>query len=129
MLNLICIAGNVVGDPQTFANGKVVKFSLANDVKYGEKTTTSFVQVTCFGKLGDVVMKHALKGTRLIVRGRIQQDCWEDKDGKKRDRVGIIMEGFDFVGGDKPQPQAASNAAQNAGNGASAPAPKDEIPF
>jgi len=123
-MNVVVIDGNVVADPKSFSDGKVVKFALANDVKYGEKTTTSYVQVTVFGKLANVVLTHCKKGTKLGVKGRIQQDTWEDKDGNKREKVGIIMEGFDFQGGKPDSNTAGNKSSQSQGSAAS-----DEIPF
>jgi len=127
MTNVVVIGGNVVSDPQEFSNGNVVKFTIANDVKYGEKSTTSFVEVTVFGKLGGVIKQHCPKGTPIMVRGRLKQDQWEDaKSGQKRSRIGIIMEGFDFLGGDKPNRSAGNQRSNSA---PSAPSGGGNIPF
>ena len=39
------------------------------------------------------------KGRPLLVEGRLRLDQWDDKQtGQKRSRLGVVLEGFQFLG-------------------------------
>ncbi len=102
------ITGNLTRDPEsrTTPNGaNVTSFSVAvnrvyRDANGEQKETVSFIDCSAWGKLGDTIAQYAKKGSGVLVSGRLDQHSWEDKtDGKKRSRVEIVVEDFNFLGG------------------------------
>lgn len=109
------IAGNLTRDPElrTTPNGaSVCGFTVAVNRVYkdanGEKREdVSFIDCSAWGALGKMIADYAKKGTGVLVSGRLDQRSWDDKEtGKKRSRVEIVVEDFNFTG-------AASNGGNN----------------
>ena len=101
------ITGNLTRDPElrTTSNGSnVCSFSVAVNRTYkdssGEqKEDVSYIDCSAWGRLGEVINQYAKKGSSVLVSGRLDQRSWEDKnDGKKRSRVEIVVEDFNFIG-------------------------------
>ena len=101
------ITGNITRDPElrTTPNGaSVCSFSVAvnrvyRDSNGEQKEDVSFIDCSAWGKLAEMINQYAKKGSGVLVSGRLDQRSWEDKtDGKKRSRVEIVVEDFNFVG-------------------------------
>jgi single-strand DNA-binding protein len=101
------ITGNLTRDPElrTTANGSnVCSFSVAvnrvyKDSSGEQKEDVSYIDCSAWGRLGEMISQYAKKGSGVLVSGRLDQRSWEDKtDGKKRSRVEIVVEDFNFVG-------------------------------
>lgn len=98
-VNNITILGNITRDPElrfTPSGTAVVSFGLAvnrsiQNKKSGEwQTEVDFFNVTAWYKLAENCAESLSKGDRVLVSGRLSQDSWEDKEGKKRSTVKII---------------------------------------
>lgn len=102
------ITGNLTRDPElrTIPSGtNVCSFSVAVNrtfkVNGQNQESVSFIDCTAWGKLGEIVAQYGRKGTGVLVSGRLEQRSWDDKNtGQKRSRVEIVVEDFNFVGGD-----------------------------
>ena len=96
-------------DPElkyTPSGKSVCNFSGASSQNYksgeGEKKeTVSFFDFQVWGKLGEVINEYAKKGMRLAIDGKLQQQRWDDQDGKKRAKIEIVVENFQFLDGKK----------------------------
>jgi single-strand DNA-binding protein len=105
--NRVILLGNITRDPEvrTTATGHTIcKLGLATSRQYstrdGERREeTTFVDVDCFGKQAEVIAKYMRKGRPLMVEGRLKLDQWETNDGQKRSKLGVVLENFQFVGG------------------------------
>lgn len=119
------IAGNLTRDPElrTTPNGaSVCGFTVAVNRVYRDASGTqregvSFIDCSAWSKLGEMIAQYAKKGTAVLVCGRLDQRSWEDKiDGKKRSRVEIVVEDFNFtgapVGSSRPAPSIAYGGAE-----------------
>jgi len=112
------------------------------------KEEVTFVDLDAFGKQAETLAQYMKKGSPLLVEGRLRLDQWDDKQtGQKRSRLGVVVEGFQFLGGgnrgesggEAPRrpaaaaPVAASPAAAPAApESAEAEAPpheEDDVPF
>ena len=71
----------------------LVNFSVGCSRDFGDKT--DWYDVTMFGSRAKVIEKFFVKGSQIIVWGRMQADTTE-KDGQKRKFWKLIAEGFDF---------------------------------
>ena len=131
------ITGNLTRDPEvrtTPSGASVTGFSVAvnriyRDANGEQKETVSFIDCSAWGKLGETIAQYAKKGSGVLVSGRLDQHSWEDKtDGKKRSRVEIVVEDFNFMGGgDRSGGSGASNSSfSSAAPSAPAPAESEE---
>lgn len=116
-LNQVNLMGNLTRDPElryTANNSAVCSFGLAINRKFtinGEqREETTFVDVTAWGRVGEVVNEYCRKGDPLFVTGRLTLDQWEDKSGNKRSKLKVTAEQVQLLGGgnrqqSKPQRQ------------------------
>ena len=103
-LNRAVLIGRLTRDPEiryTSAGAAVASFSLASNRVYvvsGEKKEqVSYFDCIAWTKLGEVITEYCKKGHRIAVEGRLQQTRWDDPDGKKRSRVELVVENFQFL--------------------------------
>jgi len=111
-LNSVNIMGNLTRDPEMkyIPSGKAVcSLSIANNrvfTKNGEKVTeVSYFDIEVWGIAAENCSKYLLKGSGIIVEGRLRQDRWE-KDGKTQSRVRITANAVHFL------PKKQNNTAQ-----------------
>ena len=141
------IAGNITRDPElrSTPNGaSVCSFSVAvnrvyRDSNGEQKEEVSFIDCSAWGKLGEMIGQYAKKGSGVLVSGRLSQRTWEDKNGGgKRSRVEIVVEDFNFVGGNGDGGNSGGSRGGSSAAAAADVAPDDisdepidlsEIPF
>lgn len=137
--NIVILMGNATRDPElkfTQGNVAIASWGIAVNRKWkggdGEqKEETAFVECTAFRGLAEVIGQYLRKGAAHYVQGYLKLDQWQDKEGNKRSKLGVVVDQFQFC--DKPpasgQPQ--TDRAPKAGQQAkSAPPPSDDnIPF
>ena len=155
--NKVILAGNLTRDPELRYTPKgtaIAKFGMAINRTWrtdtGEtKEEVTFVDLDAFGKQAETLAQYMKKGSPLLVEGRLKLDQWDDKQtGQKRSRMGVVIEGFQFLGtgnrdggnraegggNDAPRSRPASTAptASSAAEapGADGPPPEeDDVPF
>lgn len=99
--------GRLTRDPElryTPAGTAIVSFGMAITRKFktaeGEqKDEVCFVDVNMFGRRAEVISEYFSKGTPIFVEGRLQFQQWESQEGQKRNKLIVIAENFEFVGG------------------------------
>lgn len=125
-LNKVLLMGNLTRDPELRVTPKgtpICQFSLAINRQYkmdsGEsREEVIFVDVEAWGRQGETIAKYCTKGKPLYVEGRLKMDSWEDKNTKeKRSKMKIVLEQFQFLGGDRGAPAASEPAAESTGGG------------
>lgn len=113
--------GRVTNDIEVKDAGatKVANFSLAvpRQFKREGQPETDFPRCVVFGKLAETMAQHVVKGQQIYVTGRLENDAYTDKDGKKRDNWVVKVDSFKFAG---PKPGASGSADV---------VDDDEIPF
>lgn len=82
--------------------GAVANFSLALNrrVKQSDgsyKDEVSFVEIKLFGRTAEVANQFLVKGSRLLVEGRLQQETWQDASGQNRSKIVVVGEGIEFL--------------------------------
>ncbi len=129
------ITGNLTRDPElrsTTSGSSVCSFSVAVNRVYkgadgSNKEEVSFIDCTAWGKLGEMISQYAKKGTGVLVSGRLSQRSYEGKDGVKRSRTEIVVEDFNFVGGQRDG-GAGNYGGNDYGTSSAASAPAEAIP-
>lgn len=115
-INEVTIAGNLTRDPEMKAlpsGMAITTFSVATNRVWNDKDgkrqeAVEYHNIISFGKTAETIAKYFSKGKPIYVRGRLQTRSWE-KDGVKRYTTEIVLESFQFNGGDdKPKTQATS---------------------
>lgn len=146
--NKVILLGNLTRDIEVrFSQSGLAigKFGMAvnrqSTTKDGEKReTTCFVDLTAFGRQAEVLQQYVGKGSPLFVEGRLEYSTWETQEGNKRNKLEVIVENFQFVGGRgentgsrgaKAGAQRSGGGSQQSGDGAEASGDVDygDIPF
>lgn len=99
--NKAIVMGNLTRDPEiryTPSNKAVCNFTIASNHKYKDKVDTLYLDVVAWGKAAETIGDYMKKGRPILVEGRLIQDNWEDKEGKKRTKIKLNMESFQFIG-------------------------------
>ena len=122
-LNHITAIGRIVKDIEVKDAGKskVANFTIAvdRDFKREGQPTADFFDCAAFGPSAEFLGKYGSKGRQVCVSGRLENNPWTDKEGKKRFSTSIRAENVQLLG------------PNNNGEGAESPVADDEdaIPF
>jgi single-strand DNA-binding protein len=97
--NNVTLVGNLTREPElryTTGGRGVASFGLAVNRRFqrqGEwEEQTSFFNVTAWGDLGENCAASLIKGTRVVVTGRLEQRSWETQEGEKRTVVEVVAD-------------------------------------
>lgn len=99
--NTVTVTGNITRDPElryTAGGSAVATFGLAWNRRWQNRQTNeteeqvSFFDVTCWNSLAENVSESLVKGTRVVVNGRMEQRSWETQDGDRRSKIEIIAD-------------------------------------
>ena len=93
MLNHVSIQGRLARDPElrrTTTGKAVCSFTIAND-KPGKDAGASFIDCVAWDKTADFVNNYFMKGTAIIVEGRLDTRQYETKDGQKRTATEVVV--------------------------------------
>lgn len=103
--NATQLAGNLTRDPvvRFLANEQsVASFGLAINRRFkgsdGQmKDDVTFVDIECWGKTAEFCGQYLVKGTPVFLTGRLKLDTWEDKEGKKHQRLKVVADHVTFT--------------------------------
>ncbi|MFO8013419.1 MAG: single-stranded DNA-binding protein [Phycisphaerae bacterium] len=104
--NRVILIGNLTRDPQlryTPSQMPVCDFGVATNRKWTSKDgqqreDTCFVNCTAWGRQAEVIQKYLSKGRPIFIEGRLTYSSWEGPDGKKRSKLEVTVERFQFLG-------------------------------
>ena len=118
-VNKVLIMGNLVDDPKTSAlrgGVSVTDVRLAVNRKVKDREDVCYVDVTAFGKTGEVIQRYVGKGDPLLVEGHLYQETWQDKEtGRNRSRLKVVAENIQLVGGRREDAGGVSNPQRDYG--------------
>ena len=100
MFNKIILVGNLSRDIELrySQNGSAIaNTAIATSRKFtvnGEKKEeVCFVDITFFGRSGEVANQYLHKGSKILIEGRLSFEQWVDKtSGQKRSKHSVIVE-------------------------------------
>lgn len=101
MLNLMVLQGRLTRDPElrnTQSGTPVCSFTLAWSEKIKENETQLFLDCTAWRGTGELISKHFSKGKEIIVKGKLNTEKWQDKDGNNRTSIKMTVDEFNFCG-------------------------------
>jgi single-strand DNA-binding protein len=132
-LNSVTIVGRLTRDPEfkmTSAGKELLKFSIANNMKSGDKESVSYFDVCLWGKFASVMKDYLARGGQVAVNGRLVQQRWEH-EGQQRNKVEVIADNIQMFGSNNGSQKNTSadsgggQAVQGQGGGPNI----DDIPF
>ena len=110
-LNHNAIMGRLVADPELRRTGTgkaVVSFTIACD-KPGKDNGASFIPCVAWDKTGEFINNYFLKGSPIVIEGRLESRQYETKDNQKRTVLEVVVSQAHFCG----KKESTENAAQN----------------
>ena len=93
MLNHSVIMGRFVRDPEirrTNSGKAVTSFTIACD-KPGRDSGASFIDCVAWEKTAEFISNYFMKGSAIIVEGRLESRQYEAKDGQKRTVTEVVV--------------------------------------
>jgi len=125
--NRVILIGNLTRDPQlryTPSQMPVCDFGVATNRKWTSKDgqkreETCFVNCTAWGRQAETIQKYLNKGAPIFIEGRLTYSSWEGPDGKKRSKIEVTVERFQFLG--------SAGGGRGGGGGGRADRPSREV--
>ena len=148
-MNKVILAGRLARDPEmryTTSGKAVASFSLAVNRRFGrnagdQQQTADFIPIIAWEKLAEICGNNLIKGSQVLVEGRMQVRSYEAQDGSKRYVTEVVANEIEFMGskqqrdpnanggGFAPSPAASPAEAAPMGGFGGSPVPDDDIPF
>lgn len=105
-LNSCSFIGRLGKDPEVRyapSGDAIASFSIAVGSQWKDKNgekqeATEWVNVTAFGKLGEICGEYLKKGSQIFLSGRMKTEKWQDKDGHDRYSTKIIADKMQMLG-------------------------------
>jgi len=96
-MNNVNLIGRMVAEPEikeTNGGKKVLSFRIAIDS--GKDKSAYFIPCTAWNGTAENIAKFFHKGERIGISGIIISRDYEDRDGKKRTAIEVVVNSFDF---------------------------------
>lgn len=114
-LNVCLITGNLTAAPELKelkSGTSVAQLRVAVNEHFTsrdgkEVERTLFIDVIAWDKLAEHCQTYLDKGSRVTVEGTLQQDTWEDRDGKSRSQIKIRADQIHFLNKVRSESEAA----------------------
>jgi single-strand DNA-binding protein len=132
-MNKAILAGRLAKDPEiryTQSGKAVASFPLAVNrpwVKDNNQPGADFIPIIAWNKLAEIVGNNLVKGSQIVVDGRMQVRSYDAQDGSKRYVTEVVANEIEFMGTKHQQEPPAGGASSANQFGPSVP--DEEIPF
>lgn len=121
-MNKVVLMGRLTRDPEIrYSSGPqntaIARFTLAVGRRARSSDgnrETDFLDCTAFGKLGEFADKYLHQGIKVLLTGRIQNNIYTNREGRKVYSALIIAEEIEFAESKGTGDQAAGNAQRPA---------------
>ena len=121
MFNKVILVGNLTRDIELrySQNGSAIaKSAIATSRKFtvnGEKREeVCFIDITFFGRSGEIANQYLRKGSKILVEGRLTFEQWVDQNGGKRSKHSVTVESMQMLDS-RADAQAGMGAAPQQG--------------
>ncbi|WP_029007187.1 single-stranded DNA-binding protein [Azospirillum halopraeferens] len=105
-MNVWTFTGRLGADAElrTVQSGeKVLGFRVANDVGFGERKTTQWVDCSIWGRRAEALSPHLTKGKSVVVSGEVTIREYEKRDGTRGAGLSVRVAEIDFTGGGRDE--------------------------
>ena len=136
--NKVILIGNLTRDPEirvSPSGAKVADLRLAVSETWRDRTSGETREVVCYvdiaawSSLAEFCARYFMKGSPLLVEGRLQMDEWTTQQGEKRSRLRVRADAIKFVGPRRDGDAAPSPAASQPGGAAPAVSSNSQAPM
>ena len=143
--NRVILMGRLTRDPELKhlpSNTAVTDIALAVNDRWKDKNSgeskerVNYIDCVAFGRTAEVINEYFRKGNPILIEGSLRMEQWQDKEGKNRSKLKVVIDGFEFIGsrgegGDRGGPPHSSNQPVGAGQPTEGHQPlnEDDIPF
>ena len=103
-MNKVILAGRLSKEPEvryTQSGKAVASFSIAVNDGYGENKKTNFFNIVAWQKLAEICGNNLIKGSQVLIEGRLQTRSYDAQDGTKRYVTEVIANEVEFMGSKK----------------------------
>ena len=147
-MNKVILAGRLARDPEvryTQSGKAVATLTLAVSRRFSrnasvQQPTADFIPIVAWEKLAEICGNNLIKGSQIVVEGRMQVRSYDAQDGSKRYVTEVVANDIEFMGSrpqheggypqSAPAPRPQQPAAPASGANTFGPSvPDEEIPF
>ena len=141
-MNKVILKGRLARDPElkyTTSGKGVASFTIAVNRRHSSNNnnqgpTADFIPCIAWEKLAEIVANNLIKGSEVLVEGRMQVRSYDAQDGSKRYVTEVILTEVEFCGSKKDNhggggAPAGGNTQNDLGSFGGTPVPDDDIPF
>jgi len=141
-VNVWTFSGRVGADAElktTNSGEKVLGFRVANDIGFGDRRTTQWVDCSMWGKRGESIANYVKKGDKVTVSGELKLEEYQRKDGATASKLSVRVNEMDLGGkndsaGGGSGGSSGGNYSKGSGGGGGSKSVgnvdiEDEIPF
>ncbi len=105
-INRVVLVGNLTRDPElrsTAAGTSVCRLRVACNSRWRNSNTggwdekPNFFDVSVFGASAEACSRFLEKGRPVAIDGRLDWHEWENDEGERRQAVGVIADGVEFL--------------------------------
>lgn len=119
-MNNIILAGRLTAEPilrSTQSGHSVLQFDIAVTKRFKREggPTADFFRCNAWDKTGDTIYRYLHQGDGIVVRGRIENDNYTDRNGNKVYSMVVIVEDWDFGPKKRGTEGNYNNQSQNYG--------------
>lgn len=126
-MNVWTFSGRVGADAElrtTQSGEKFSSFRVANDIGFGDRKTTQWVDCTYWGKRGEAVNQYIRKGAKVTVSGEVKLEEFQRRDGTPGSKLSVRVNDVDLPareGGSEGQRQSGGYERDSGGHGGGTP--------
>ena len=99
-MNKVFLSGNLTRDPEvryTQSGKAYARMGIAVKRQFSkDKDAVDFINLVAWDKTAEFCGKYFMKGSRVLVEGRLQTSTYENKDGVKVNAVDVVIENIEF---------------------------------
>lgn len=130
-MNKVILAGRLTKDPEvryTQTGVAVASFTLAVNRRFSKEKAADFIPIVVWDKIAEVVGNNLVKGSQVLIEGRIQIRSYDAQDGSKRYVTEVIANDIEFMGS-KPKLDGGAVPESAKAFGQEVSSPDEDIPF
>jgi single-strand DNA-binding protein len=117
-MNVWTFTGRLGADAElrtTQGGEKVLGFRVANDVGFGDRKTTQWVECSLWGRRGESISQFMTKGKQVCVSGELTLREFQKRDGSPGFGLSVRVNEVDFMGGRDSGDGGGSGGGQGGG--------------
>ena len=99
-MNVWTFSGRVGADAElrtTQSGEKVLSFRVANDIGFGDRKTTQWVDCSYWGKRAEAVSSYVRKGDKITVSGELKLEEFQRRDGTPGSKLAVRVNDLDLA--------------------------------